>query len=112
MGIQNPSLNRKLLGTWAVAVSGGQTVAAVQRAAGEQADAYEGCVCGDADVPAVLEIRRDGPRQTKKHRYGVIDLHLAAGEALRLSVRASAAADAPQVRIGLNYSFGTKNNFT
>ena len=56
----------------------------------------------------MLEIRRDGPRQTEKHRYGVIDLHLTAGEALRLSVRASAAADAPQVRIGLNYSFGTK----
>ena len=101
MSIRRPAYNRKLLGVWATVVAEGRVVAAPSvDAQASQATAGVASRRGALQVPATVEIRRDGSRRTKQHRYGTIDENLEEGERLRITTRSAVAAAAgePLVR--------------
>ena len=89
MSIRRPAYNRKLLGVWATIVADGRVVAAPSEGGESVSAGRVGGGCGALQVPATIEIRRDGSRRTKEHRYGTIDENLEEGEQLRITTRAA-----------------------
>ena len=92
MPLRAPLENRKLLGRWAAAVRDGAAVASL---------ATPGNTSSALNVPAMVEIRREGDRRTVEHRYGTMDIHLEPGETLKVQLFVgSAESDAEAVTVG------------
>jgi hypothetical protein len=86
MSVQRPLLNKKLFGTWAPVMLGGELVASLVAAGSPKSLS---CVVTSNELlqtPATLTVKRAGARVTKTNGYGTTDAHLVPGEQVRLSL--------------------------
>ena len=90
MGVTKPLLNKKLFGTWAPLLLGGELVASLVPVDEPMDISCTRCASERLQSPATLTIKRAGARVTKTNGYGVSDAHLQPGEETRLTLAGGA----------------------
>ena len=94
MGVRRPLLNKKLFGTWAAVLIGGELVSSLEPTDAPKKELSLVLTTGDQlHTPATLTIRRNGERVTNSNGYGTTDAHLQPGEEIRLTLAGGPPGD-------------------